>query len=81
MIAAGTHATEGKDWSPETSGPIPNLRKRNLTSDNPRIVPTMTEAMKPIAARRNEFPTALHKTPWCVRVATECHTLIGLGRR
>src|SRR3954470_17244426 len=79
MIAAGTHATDGRLCSPLTIGPIAARRHRLPHMARPSRVPMTSDIAKPAAPRLRLLQIASEARPSCTVVQNVCATSAGLG--
>ena len=79
MIAAGTQATEGSDWSPERIGPIAARTARTLATSSPSGVPITSATRKPSAPRETLCQMTPRIVPLYHSSASASHTISGLG--
>src|SRR5436305_8065371 len=65
--AAGTHATDGRLCSPDSSGPMAARTTRTFATSSPSGVATATPITNPITARETEvhtYPSAAPLVTW-----------------
>src|SRR3954451_20762030 len=79
MIAAGTHATDGRLCSPLTIGPIAARSRRLPHMARPSRDPMTSDIAKPTAPPLRLVQIAPAARPSCTVVQNVCATSAGLG--
>ncbi len=81
MMAAGTHAMEGSDWRPVSTGPMAALTSFTRATTRPSGVPTATAMKKPRMPRETLVQMYSNSVPWRHISANSSPTSSGLGSR